>query len=587
MNKRLVILQSKQDCEEYKKNFFNPQDIVIPIGPDPIFFANKNKMEACFLYELISENENNLERKKSDKKINQLIKDLNKYSKQNYSGNLEIGNYFSFQLKILIDQVLYNLMIVKSIKRKFPSNDLLIFLNKNPSNFRVIRPDPLGLLPEILLNSKLFNREKIQAIKINQFYKPLSLKEFVVFKLSMKLIYLIRNIRDSLRLKRFDFFNSPKSKKLKLALIGGGYEWFDFIQHEEANTRFSIDIVRLFIKKNQNLNKNSISALVKIINENVYKDEIVPYSFDNFARYILSSLYQFEKKSEKFIKILKKYDAVVSSILCFPEENFLAHIANKINLPVILWQHGEKGQSYDDTTFFTEILYASHYFAYGEEVVRQYKHWIGKRNFKYPINVGSIQKDILWEGTNSKKIVYATGKWQLTATGFNEVIDLDSRQYEAQNKILQFLNTDKEWEVFFKANNTEGLNMIPFAEEYENVVFDFKSPFTDLLKKAEIIILDTPATTLIESISTKVPIFVLGGRVKYFDDFINDVKKRVIWCNSPEVLIRKLYEYMKSGFYESNLEDKTYLRNYFSENEKINTIQEVNNSLQSIIKVDE
>ena len=44
---------------------------------------------------------------------------------------------------------------------------------------------------------------------------------------------------------------------------------------------------------------------------------------------------------------------------------------------------------------------------------------------------------------------------------------------------------------------------------------------------------------------------------------------------------------MKSGFYESNLEDKTYLRNYFSENEKINTIQEVNNSLQSIIKVDE
>ena len=88
----------------------------------------------------------------------------------------------------------------------------------------------------------------------------------------------------------------------------------------------------------------------------------------------------FLANQEKVEQKLKKYVGAISSVLTFPEENFLAHMAVKNNLPLYLWQHGEKGQSHDETILYTELLYASDYFMYADLIKLDYQKWLGKNN---------------------------------------------------------------------------------------------------------------------------------------------------------------------------------------------------------------
>ncbi len=86
--------------------------------------------------------------------------------------------------------------------------------------------------------------------------------------------------------------------------------------------------------------------------------------------------------------------------------------------------------------------------------------------------------------------------------------------------------------------------------------------FVDVLKKAKIVILDGAATTLIESCSTSLPIFVLGGRTLYYDDYLINVKKRVVWCDTVSELVQKVDLYLTQQHYEADLEDMTFINNY-------------------------
>ena len=159
-----------------------------------------------------------------------------------------------------------------------------------------------------------------------------------------------------------------------------------------------------------------------------------------------------------------------------------------------------------------------------------------------------------------RNIVYVTSKWHLTGTPFTYESDPDQRLYDAQIKILDYLNSQKIAPVIFKLNNTENFNMSP--HKFQNVKYEKKMKFVDVLKKAKIVILDGAATTLIESCSTSLPIFVLGGRTLYYDDYLINVKKRVVWCDTVSELVQKVDLYLTQQHYEADLEDMTFINNY-------------------------
>jgi len=116
--------------------------------------------------------------------------------------------------------------------------------------------------------------------------------------------------------------------------------------------------------------------------------------------------------------------------------------------------------------------------------------------------------------------------------------------------------------VIFKANNTAGFNLIPYR--YENIDIEYKTPFAELLSAASVVILDTPATTLVEACSTNVPIFVLGGRSTYLPEFMNAVRQRVAWYETPEDLVDGLSKYFATGAYNADVNNDLYLKGFCS-----------------------
>ena len=123
---------------------------------------------------------------------------------------------------------------------------------------------------------------------------------------------------------------------------------------------------------------------------------------------------------------------------------------------------------------------------------------------------------------------------------------------------INFENSN--YNIVFKANNTSHFNNV--LHNYDNIKYDFKSSIKDLLYDAKLIILDSPSTTLIEACSTKIPIFVLGGRCDYNNKFIELIKKRVVWCDDLVSLTKELDLYLKSDIYNANLNSIDFLKNY-------------------------
>jgi hypothetical protein len=299
--------------------------------------------------------------------------------------------------------------------------------------------------------------------------------------------------------------------------------------------------------------------LAHILNDSITNGENVLYDLSGLATAIQSEMLSYADRYEDIKIKVNQYDVVVTAVLTYPWDSYLAHMAANLNIPVVVWQHGEKGQTKDVAALFTELFYTTDYLAYAPEVSKQYQHWIGKNRLVNVEVVGSIGKSVVWRGGDS--IVYATGKWLKTAVPFVPKPDPDRRLFAAHKTILDYLDAVANVRpVIFKANNTPGLNTIPY--EYNNLRIDYATPFIELLETADVVILDTPATTLVEACSTKVPIFVLGGRTEYLPDFLEIIKRRVVWCETPEELVKKVDSYLATGVYEADVSDDTYLREY-------------------------
>ena len=226
-------------------------------------------------------------------------------------------------------------------------------------------------------------------------------------------------------------------------------------------------------------------------------------------------------------KFLSKYKSLIGSVLSNHMKILLLILLQK-TISLFIYINGEKGQSVDKTTLYTELLYSNSYFCYSNEVKNQYKKYIGLNNFKSVHAVGSLNKAVNWN-KNGSYILYATGKWFGNGTNFPPKMDPDRRLYDAHIKILKYLNTLKSSKVIFKKNNTAFFNEIPYQDDFDNIIFEDKIPFKKLLKDAKVVILDTPATTLVESCTTNIPIFILNGRNKYLPKFVSQIKKRAVF----------------------------------------------------------
>ena len=115
-----------------------------------------------------------------------------------------------------------------------------------------------------------------------------------------------------------------------------------------------------------------------------------------------------------------------------------------------------------------------------------------------------------------------------------------------------------------------------------NLEVEYKIPFTSLLTKAKMVILDAPGTTCIEVCSTEVPLFVLTGRSNWHERALRLLKKRAVVEDSAEELINRIDQFLKNGDYPAELDNKEFQNGYgsvFTVNQTKNNSLKVLNSI--------
>ena len=570
----MVILQTDAQATHYKQHQRKDSDLVIPIGPEAMYHAEENGWEVCNLGDLWSAEEYRQAGDESQSRIDSLIDALDAYSKRWNPGlGLEMGRYYALQLWIIVGQIHYNRFIADSIAKHLQPTSLLVYTKDIGQPFLELRPDPDCIFADVLLRSGCFGTGQIEIQRIAEKRKGNTLREKLVNRLPQKWIVRLREARDRWRIR------SAGKSTYRLLMTGGGYDWFKIYRYDGFRDVFSLHILPRPIAAKVEINPPV--ELASILNGAVEQAGNTAYDLGGLASAIQSDLILFAGRNEKTKKQLERYDAVVTAVLTYPWESCIAHMAVKMGIPVVVWQHGEKGQTQDVTGLYSELFYATDYLAYAPAVQRQYQAWIGKNRLVNVDAVGSIGKSVVWRG--GEAIVYATGKWFKTAVPFISKADPDRRLFDAHRTILGYLDTiAAERPVIFKANNTPGLNAVPY--QYKNIRVDYATPFTVLLETAGVIILDTPGTTLVEACSTKVPIFVLGGRTEYRQEFLEIIRRRVVWCETPAELVTKLNSYLHTGLYEADVNDDAYLREYCAGSEPDKVVQQVKESLLCAIK---
>jgi len=552
---RIVILNNKWEAADYGKYHRAVGDIIFPIGPLARYYALENKWEICTLESLFSKEEYFKAKNSSEKRIITVIKELNAYSRS-IANNfpLTIGDYFHFQLHIVIGQIHYNRFIIDSLQNNLKPDSWLMYQPENPKTFMDFRPDPNIIFSKVFENTPYFNSSYI--IKYTPIESPKRNKD------------LKRNFEDILPEDIFNRFfsikqklktkNLLKNRKKSLLMVGGMCDWEPLLSDSVFRSNYYVDYIsrNLFHQK-----EKSSRHLDKILNRSVIFDKKPMFELQEQAEIVQASINYFDSRAPIFKKKINKFDALLASGFSWPKQNYLGHIGNLLGKPVILWQHGEMNLYEDIFTESVETRYTTHYFCYGSRVAPKYESFIGKSPLKQVFTVGSTKKNIEWE--SGEYILYATGKWKKTCIAFEIAVDADTRLYNAQNDILSYLDeVGKKHKIIFKPNNSSGLNEIPF--DIYNIKIEYRIPFAVLLKNAKMVILDTPGTTCIETCSTTVPLFILTGRVPWYDQPLNLLKKRAVLSDTTESLIKKVNKYLDNGYYSADPKNTEFFKGYGS-----------------------
>jgi hypothetical protein len=568
---RLIILTSNREVDIYEKKYLNKNDIIFPVNAELYETLNKKNIPYINPTEFIDNESYKLNKRKSELIIKNTIEELNNISSNFHKFDdefkINIGYYYSFNLHIVLGQIHYMSFIIQQLKIKYNPDTWLIFkpflfINNLYLGFR---PNPISIFQEIVFTT---NKSNIEVVKY------LVTPGFVDYKILLKTFIPDWLFNFYYNKKQQNTYRFTKKSTKKILMIDALYDWHSVFKSDLFKQNFNVDF--LYFQYSSPYFKD-IKDIYNILQRGVTSDNKVCYDLKKQSKIITKSLYNFINKKEKYVNYLKKIHCILNTVFVKPEHNFLCHIANFYHIPVVTWQHGEMGSYVDIFQESIEVRYTNIYFCYGDGVAPSYKNLKSENSIKEVISVGNLEKKV--KSKDSKYILYATGKWTGIVSPFFENYNTDFNLFQTQKKILDFLDNTKV-KSLFKISNQPNQNSFPFT--LKNVVIDSNTPFKKLLENAYIVILDTPTTTLIESVSTNKPIFVINSLMpaKWENEkFIQLLKKRVLIFNNAEELINSLNNFLKNNIYEADLNDQNFYLEFASKYEDTSVLQIIINKL--------
>lgn len=270
----------------------------------------------------------------------------------------------------------------------------------------------------------------------------------------------------------------------------------------------------------------------------------------------------------------KKFAAVVYSINATDESRQFSRVVKSMNIPMIGWQHGDVNYIPARQIAIDDLEFADVFLNWG--VGAQENLQVAGERYGLPRRlkvVGSSYLDDLKKKYRAVKpaektptIVYATTMYYLA--GWIEINDLpwsDLRVYQNQREIIRALaSLDGQKLVKFH----------PSARYHVQELFDYCNSFADknvqsitsssiraieAMSKGDVIIIDTPSTTLLEAVVLEKPIFCLTNQVKISDQALALLKKRAVVSDNPTQLMKLVADYLKTGAYPADINNDEFL----------------------------
>jgi len=576
---RIVVLTCLEECKIYINKYRDKRDLVYPINANLYDILSRSQIHYITPSLFIEDVLHSKKKQESEELIKKIILDLNEYSNSLFifsdKFKIDIGDYFSFNLHIVLGQIHYINFIIDQITLFYKPQCWLVFKPKLMFNnlYNGFRPSPVDVFQNVLLFKKLLN-----VSVINYYYFP-NIGDFKIFIKDNVPNYLLNKYYNFKKLNRTKIGNDEDKKSI--LAIDALYDWSGVINSFHFKKNYSIEYLYLnYESPNFVINDKEI---LKILNQGLTFNNIVIFDIEKQSKIITKSLHRFKNLKDVYFQYIDKFHCLLNTVFVKPEHNYLAHIANYLKIPVLTWQHGEMGSYIDIFQESIETRYSNIYFCYGEGVAERYRGFIASSALLEVVPVGNLSKKCLSD--KSEYILYATGKWTGVISPFFENFDTDSRLYLTQVKIIEYLDGLIKVKSIFKASNQANQNLVLFRTK--RVEINYGTPYIDLVSKASLIILDTPSTTLIEAVSTDKPIFVINSLLpgKWNNlKFIELLKKRALVFDNVDDLVKSLELFLNFNIYNADVTNKEFYHYYASKLNNLEVIDTIMDKIDSLSK---
>lgn len=554
-------------------------DVVIPIGPDARYYAEKKGWKIQLISDFLSERLNQEGRAFSEKIIFEVAGKINEYYKKlDGFPSIPMGDHFLFDLFVIIGQILFTKQLIDIVSATY---SIRAFQNRSLAHKLIygIRPHPDALIASLARGTKGSGCD-IVGYEADDASGHLSLKRrlrHVAPASAVDVLYRLKWYREKIRRPSTWF-----GKKKKVLVLGGMFDWKPVIFSPEFMAGFVPTFKSFDTYPNSVRSSQSVRDIAELISEAVFAGQPAAFDFSGLAHRIQATAEVLREQYGPLGRFVQRHDLVLASVFVTPFQHVIAQHAVQHGKPVICYQHGEMNLAPEVFTGgFTEVANTTHYFAYGKGVVSKYEPYIGPTHLKEVVVVGTTLKKPVYHGGNL--VVYATGKWFKTARPYNHYPEPDARLYEAQRDIIayleQYAKRNPSDKVVIKANNTDLFNEIPFVT---GLTIDYKSRFTDLLRDAKFAILDAPGTTCVEAASTAVPLFVLSGRAPWFAEPTRLLKKRAVVDDHIDRLLAALERFEKNGEYVADASNREFSDSFGGDSDPKTSLQNAIRHLRRI-----
>jgi hypothetical protein len=354
----------------------------------------------------------------------------------------------------------------------------------------------------------------------------------------------------------------------KIVVLNLGYQWrfTENLFFERGFNVVNIDVQSDYRKKRK-IEQDYIGS---VTNGNNFFEfdgiDLTPLLKYKLNRIIEDGLSFYLSEYKSFLILLKKIKAkaLCFSVITKPKGWIIIQAAKNLGIPIFCWGHGASGQAKYTKQHTNELLISDFYFTQGPG---SHKNYLSKNKFctKYiPIGFPSIDSLVQKNKTNQTECIY---KYIYVTSGYygnNFYLSFtpgffDNEYFIIQRQILKFIELTNEKSLFMDYRSPY-YNSVLRQYLSSNIDYENNKSFSEVIKLAEVFIIDCPTTTLLEAITTTKPIFVLTQFLGLNEVAENLLKKRAICVSLVNNLIEELEYFQKTGVYKADGFNNEYLK---------------------------